>query len=659
MKIDKKIVEFIKKYPKSFIFIILVSPIIIISFMSFIVNLGTKHIGTKEMIINLQKPIDIGDYIYYYVTTIGIEVTAILSYAVWQTSVESNNLAKEIKIKEDNKDTETIRENALIIYYDLLLGLRDIKKLYVSIKIHRSSPNPKKMFIRNDFIKSIAILRNELSKKEIEEIYDLYGTLLTIKNLLDEFNSNQQTIVEKNLEEEITHLSKKVFKGILINYLQFDLSKDITILLNLHYYQLISKIKSLTYKNVSKEKNIVKGDGEIIFEGDIDENKEFNDANGILYDGDDKNFRFKGKFENGKFISGIEKAYLTEKILFKFKYENSKIISGKLYKEKNHASKLIRLYKKEDEEISRIIKRNLYFNILKFDEEGKPQEGYIEEYNGVYMEESNGEYIEITCSGNDEGDIWGREETIYIGNIKDGKHNGRGFEKRRIRDRRDDAKLLYIGNFVNEKLFEGKCIQERKTNRITKSLEKGNVVKFRWVNWENNRMEAIFRKKELGIGKELYPNGEIYYLGQMKRGGIKEGRGRLYYKNSNIEYKGEFKSGQFDGKGTLYTENGEIIFKGEFKDGKMYNGYKNNYLSKYSDVEDSLYIQMTICATNENINMKKLVVKHEGNISEGKPEGDGKLFIDDKFLNIACKDGIIDQDKFTCELQKLRKVIEL
>jgi hypothetical protein len=72
-------------------------------------------------------------------------------------------------------------------------------------------------------------------------------------------------------------------------------------------------------------------------------------------------------------------------------------------------------------------------------------------------------------------------------------------------------------------------------------------------------------------------NGD-YYIGNHK-GGRRDGQGKLYSKNGNILYEGQWSNGSADGNGIRNFENGEKII-GQFKKDQadvIYFYLKRNY----------------------------------------------------------------------------------
>ena len=69
-----------------------------------------------------------------------------------------------------------------------------------------------------------------------------------------------------------------------------------------------------------------------------------------------------------------------------------------------------------------------------------------------------------------------------------------------------------------------------------------------------------------GKGKEYYENGNLRYKGDFING-KKEGNGKYIYENGNY-YIGEWKNDLKHGKGKLYDKDNKIIYEGDFINGK-------------------------------------------------------------------------------------------
>ena len=111
------------------------------------------------------------------------------------------------------------------------------------------------------------------------------------------------------------------------------------------------------------------------------------------------------------------------------------------------------------------------------------------------------------------------------------------------------------------------------------------------------RMEILYMKVNLLIInlKGIWENGE-YDIDQWKNG-LRNGKGKDYYKNGNIEFEGDFINGKYEGNGKYIYENGNYYI------GQWKNGHRNG--------------RGIIYYKNENI-------KYEGDFINDKCEGYGK-----------------------------------
>ena len=104
--------------------------------------------------------------------------------------------------------------------------------------------------------------------------------------------------------------------------------------------------------------------------------------------------------------------------------------------------------------------------------------------------------------------------------------------------------------------------------------------------------------KPEGNGKRIYDE-HIYYIGQFKEG-KRHGKGKIY-KNNKLAYEGDFINGNIEGNGKSFDENGDYYI-GQFKE-NMRHGKGKLY-----DNNDNLM--------------------YEGDFSNGAGEGEGKFIYD-------------------------------
>ena len=119
---------------------------------------------------------------------------------------------KNIEIKRDQLH---INENATIIYYDLILGFKDLVELRNS-----SMSEPKSLYFSDDWIKNISALSSVLSPIQLELLYHLYGKLYTFKNHLDCYQeilenpqNNKDTIKLRRYKIEFEDMVNLLFKN--------------------------------------------------------------------------------------------------------------------------------------------------------------------------------------------------------------------------------------------------------------------------------------------------------------------------------------------------------------------------------------------------------------------------------------------------------------
>ena len=79
-----------------------------------------------------------------------------------------------------------------------------------------------------------------------------------------------------------------------------------------------------------------------------------------------------------------------------------------------------------------------------------------------------------------------------------------------------------------------------------------------------------------GKGKEYYYNGNLEYEGEYKNG-IKNGKGKEYDIENHLIFEGEYLNGKRYGKGKEYDENGNLIYDGEYLYRERKDINKNEY----------------------------------------------------------------------------------
>ena len=108
-----------------------------------------------------------------------------------------------------------------------------------------------------------------------------------------------------------------------------------------------------------------------------------------------------------------------------------------------------------------------------------------------------------------------------------------------------------------------------------------------------------------GYGKNVLNNNKIY-INFLK--GKLYGKGKLYYEDGTIEYKGDFVNDYFEGNGKyIYKDNSNYIeeFYKNFRHGKgiYYNGdksikYEGDFFMIYIMGMENIYMKMVIILEN-------------------------------------------------------------
>ena len=188
---------------------------------------------------------------------------------------------------------------------------------------------------------------------------------------------------------------------------------------------------------------------------------------------------------------------------------------------------------------------------------------------------------------------------ISLKSLKDCILNGKEYNS--------DEKLEYSGDFKTYFI-------------IGKEKEKMNLENFR--SYEN--YSCIFKH---GYGSIYNWNETLHYKGEFRFNNY-NGEGKLYdynwEKSSFIKYDGFFQNGDYHGKGTEYfKESKNKKYVGSFKNG-TYNGegiqYNNNGNEKYNGIFIDGYLVKGFQNTED----------YNGQINNGKKEGKGKVYIDNK-----------------------------
>ncbi|KYH32227.1 hypothetical protein CLTEP_22710 [Clostridium tepidiprofundi DSM 19306] len=335
-----KIVEFMKKHKGLLAILVFFCPFVLISISIAIIKLNFLVVSLIPVHWNTVwietegYSFKLNDYLVLFIYFLQTVVTALFSYFIWKTSIKSNEISEELRKKDENKEKSYLKENALIVYYDLLLGLKDLKNLYEGRIIGKKVTIPKRLYFSNEWIKNVSVMKDELENKDMSQIYQLYGDLLTLKELLE-------VKWDSELDEELKRIGSKVFDKNYLDYVYEGLNiEDIQSILNIEYQGIFEKIKRIVFINSSNymkssvdniikiyaNRNIIWYNGKIKDDNLSGEGKIYNENGKIRYD---------GEFDNNNFVKGMRYEYYSngEKYL-EMMYEEGKRVKGIVFSQK-------------------------------------------------------------------------------------------------------------------------------------------------------------------------------------------------------------------------------------------------------------------------------------------------------------------------------------
>ncbi|MBU3199812.1 hypothetical protein LL037_10515 [Clostridium estertheticum] len=180
----------------------------------------------KNVVVEAVDLPTTSEIIYYLICTYTMLLSGLFSYLLYKVTKRNNSIAKDnndlgvqtLKLTqlatnmEINREQKYFKENALVVYYDLLIGINDFKKIYLSQYIidDKYCIAPKRLYFSGEWIKNVAIISNDLDEQERYDIYELYGDFLTIQDLLIKFENKENT---SDFYEHRNHLKDKLFVG--------------------------------------------------------------------------------------------------------------------------------------------------------------------------------------------------------------------------------------------------------------------------------------------------------------------------------------------------------------------------------------------------------------------------------------------------------------
>ncbi|MGM1745201.1 hypothetical protein ACS2GR_25650 [Bacillus cereus group sp. BceL177] len=333
--------SFFKKYRKVILSIIILP--LIASFIAAYLIFGDLIEAVLKMWDYRGKPnitassVTALSYIFTILVAIyALCATTFFSKLVWKVSESSLLVSQQLQDLEKTRDKEIVRENALIVYYDLQRGISNLRYIYINCVLNGTEPKINRIYFSAEWIKNVANLRDGLTNQELNRVYKLYEQFYALQNILEEYKANE---INDELIEFIERLSKEVFA----DFIPFSLMDQIKVssvdeLVDIDLYIILQKIYSLTFISSEKPKEkLVNGktvyetyiDGVLFFVGDSP--KAFI-GNGALYNSNG-NIKCSGHFNSKKFIKDTIYGYYESPIkCYEYTYEEQLIKKGTLYK---------------------------------------------------------------------------------------------------------------------------------------------------------------------------------------------------------------------------------------------------------------------------------------------------------------------------------------
>ena len=96
--------------------------------------------------------------------------TTFFSKLVWKVSERSLLVSQQLQELEKNRDEEIVRENALIVYYDLQRGISNLREIYINCVLNGTEPKINRIYFSAEWIKNVANLRDGLTNQELNRV---------------------------------------------------------------------------------------------------------------------------------------------------------------------------------------------------------------------------------------------------------------------------------------------------------------------------------------------------------------------------------------------------------------------------------------------------------------------------------------------------------
>lgn len=305
---------------------------------------------------------------------------------------------------------------------------------------------PKRIFFSEEWIKNVAVLKDQLKNEDIEKIYDLYGDLLSIKELLE-------TKDKKDLKLEINKTSHRVFADFYLEYAKKGMKvRDIESILDMEYQIIFEKLRYIIYVKTDMK---------------LKENRE--NANYINTNSE----KIWIERVDGRGLNGNIKIYNDNgKIRYDGFFENDMLVSGERYEY---------LYKDEN-----------YLKVVYEHNEAK----------SINMEVNGDTYIAVNYINEKFGDGYKRifgdnGELQYKGYLKSGKYNGEGTMYERKAGNESIAEGYFEDGYLKKGIIKRFLLEDTETG-YSWYEEKASIEKY-----EKEQMDERYQEYEEMMDKEF------------------------------------------------------------------------------------------------------------------------------------------------------------
>ena len=195
------------------IIVIIIVSIILCIAIPFILN---SFIFNKPKITSSNWLIFLGSYMGGIISGLATLVAVIISL----------NISRNVQSESE------LRENSLIVYYDLILGSNDLKRLYINSKNKEFINIPSRMFFSKDWISNVAKISRNI--RDTDKLYKLYTDLEIVGQ---ELKNKSELLILKDYhfnnvryEEIIDKISNRVFSKAFLdsdmNKYEYDIKED-------------------------------------------------------------------------------------------------------------------------------------------------------------------------------------------------------------------------------------------------------------------------------------------------------------------------------------------------------------------------------------------------------------------------------------------------